>query len=306
MANKFEKEVLTLDKKIQLLKDRWLKFKDETKAKEYIRHTWYYRLSWYFKHFQWRDSTKWVDDFIDWITFEDIYKTYIFDRKLRLLVLDAIEKIEISLKSVINNYMSELDWCYWYLNTNNFYLWHKTIHKYGKMIIKFNSKKYDKDSEIAKNFFEKYDEEYLPSWKLFEELTIWEISTIYRILLPIHKEKISKTYIVNFKDLSTWIVLINKLRNISAHHWRLWNRNYNIKLIIKDNLFENKWKKFTNIKTWREEITSNFYNASLIINYLLKQINPNLEWLDDLENLFNDFPWLKEQIWFDENWKNQF
>ncbi|MDP5039115.1 MAG: Abi family protein, partial [Candidatus Gracilibacteria bacterium] len=120
-------------------------------------------------------------------------------------VLDEIEKIEISLKSVINNYMSELDGCYWYLNTNNFYLGHKTIHKYGIIIIKFNSKKYDKDSEIAKNFFEKYDEEYLPSWKLFEELTIGEISTIYRILLPIHKEKISKTYIVNFKDLSTWI-----------------------------------------------------------------------------------------------------
>ncbi|MDP5039116.1 MAG: hypothetical protein NWP80_01575 [Candidatus Gracilibacteria bacterium] len=75
---------------------------------------------------------------------------------------------------------------------------------------------------------------------------------------------------------------------------------------IKDNLFENKWKKFTNIKTGREEITSNFYNASLIINYLLKQINPNLEWLDDLEKLFNDFPGLKEQIGFDENWKNQF
>lgn len=50
-----------------------------------------------------------------------------------------------------------------------------------------------------------------------------------------------------------------------------------------------------------------YYNATLIINYLLKHINKNFSWLADLEKLFSDFELIdKTKMWFNKNWKNNF
>jgi len=45
----------------------------------------------------------------------------------------------------------------------------------------------------------------------------------------------------------------------------------------------------------------------LIINFLLKYINKNFSWLDNLEKLFEEFPDIpKEKMGFDKNWKDNF
>jgi abortive infection bacteriophage resistance protein len=97
---------------------------------------------------------------------------YVFDRKLRLLTLDAIEKIEISLKANINDYITKEFGCFWYKNEELFNLNYKDNLKIyneilGKTIPEINQRK----TIFIKHYFEKYEEECLPSWMLFEELT---------------------------------------------------------------------------------------------------------------------------------------
>lgn len=299
---KFEKPALTLDEKIQLLKDRWLIFDDEENAKHDLAHIWYYRLSGYFKYFQEKES----DNFKAGSNFQNVIDIYKFDRKLRLLTIDAIEKIEISLKANINDYLSKKNWVFWFLDVNHYYLgYKKNLEIFWKLILKIGSKKQESESEIISSFFEKYDEDFLPSWMLFEEFTFWELSNIYKILQKKDKEVIASNYNLDFKNLQTYIVFLNKLRNVAAHHSRLWNKNLNVRLKITDEIFGDRFKKQP-WKDWRIEVVSNFYNSALIINYLLKNINKNFWWLDDLDKLFHDFPWMKEKMWFNEEWKKEF
>jgi len=84
---KFTKPSASLDQKIELLQERWLIIENIEEAKH-----------------------------------KQVLDLYVFDRKLRLLTLDAIEKIEVSLKASINDYMSENFWCFWYLDTTLFSL----------------------------------------------------------------------------------------------------------------------------------------------------------------------------------------
>lgn len=64
------------------------------KLSAYLQQISYYRLSAYFLPYQ---KTK--DVFDDNTTFEKIIHTYAFDRELRLLIFDCIERIEVAIRT---------------------------------------------------------------------------------------------------------------------------------------------------------------------------------------------------------------
>ena len=108
-TNKYHKlkPVLTQEELIIKMKNRWLIIKDSEidYIKIHLNLIWYYRISLYAKEFYKFEFIKWVkiikDEFIENTTFKDIIELYNFDRKLRLLVLNIIEKFENSFKSFI-------------------------------------------------------------------------------------------------------------------------------------------------------------------------------------------------------------
>lgn len=299
---KFEKPALTLDEKIQLLKKRWLIIEDEENAKHDLAHIWYYRLSWYFKYFQ----DKQTNIFRERTTFQQVVELYSFDRKLRLLTLDAIEKIEVSLKSHINYILYKDFWFHWYLNVDLFNLENvKNREIYENLISKINSIQEKSSSLFVKEFFNKYSDEYLPSWMLFEELTIWELSNIYRLLKTDLKQQIANNFWVYQLDLQIWIQLLVNIRNICAHHSRLWNKEYVVKPRVKDKMLWWKFSTYINTDSIKVVIP-NYYNTTLIINYLLSHINKDFSWLDDLERLLWDSEIDKTKMWFFEKWRDNF
>jgi abortive infection bacteriophage resistance protein len=95
------------------------------------------------------------------------------------------------------------------------------------------------------------------------------------------------------------------VRNISAHHSRLWNNNYTVRPRINDVIFKDKFlleKNNSNL-----EVISNYYNVALIIAKLLESINRELCWLDDLEKLFGEFFDIpKDKMGFMDNWMDNF
>ncbi len=299
---KFSKPILNIDEKIKLLKEkRWLIIEDEEKAKHDLLHIWYFRLTWYFKFFQDKET----NIFKEWTTFKQVVDLYSFDRKLRLLTLDAIEKIEISLKSNINYTLYKDYWAFWYLNRDLFYLKSENfLNIYDWLLLLIKEKQTNSSSIFVKNYFEKYEWEYLPSWMLFEELTIWEVSNIYRTLKWNIQKDISRVYWIDFIDLNNWIQLIRTIRNISAHQARLWNREYIIKLSKDDKTIWNKLQRYIDET---DEVIPNYYNTTLVLNYLLQKINKNFSRLDDLKDLFNEYSTIdKEKMWFFENWELEF
>lgn len=112
----FTKPALSLEKQINLLVQRGMTIPDQAKAEHYLRYIGYYRLSGYWHPFQFPAGTAHPDNFRPGTDFQTILNIYIFDRRLRVLLMDAIERIEVSARAVISNTMSEAYGPHWHLS----------------------------------------------------------------------------------------------------------------------------------------------------------------------------------------------
>ena len=92
----YNKPVLELRDQLQQLKDRGMHVSNDEIAIHYLGHLNYYRLAAYWLPFEKDHATH---QFRSGTTFEDVLNSYIFDRELRLLILDAIERIEVSVRT---------------------------------------------------------------------------------------------------------------------------------------------------------------------------------------------------------------
>jgi len=95
MTIPFAKPATTFPQQVSLLKQRGMTIDDSAEAEFYLRHLNYYRLGAYWLPFE-SDHTS--HQFRSNTHFNDVLNLYIFDRELRLLVLDAIERIEVSVR----------------------------------------------------------------------------------------------------------------------------------------------------------------------------------------------------------------
>ena len=91
----------TFREQLELLKSRGLRVENEKRALDYLERIGYYRLSGYAYPLRQKEAnnpTRYSDTFPPEISFEHILQLYIFDKKLRLLALDALERIEVALR----------------------------------------------------------------------------------------------------------------------------------------------------------------------------------------------------------------
>ncbi|ANU65360.1 hypothetical protein A4V04_02175 [Burkholderiales bacterium YL45] len=97
---KFNKPHTTFAEQVDKLRERGLTVLDTTKAEKQLETIGYYRLSSYFFFLEEKNSDgSRSHKFCKGATFDDAMRFYVFDQKLRLLVMEAIERIEVSLRS---------------------------------------------------------------------------------------------------------------------------------------------------------------------------------------------------------------
>lgn len=95
----YSKPPLTPQDHLAQLKSRKLIINDDARVLQYLNHIGYYRLSAYFLPFMLRDNPTVEHEFKAVTNFDDILNLYIFDRKLRLLIMEAIERIEVAVRT---------------------------------------------------------------------------------------------------------------------------------------------------------------------------------------------------------------
>lgn len=93
---KFPKKATTFDQQIDLLIERGMEIPDRDYARHCLTHLNYYRLGAYWLPFE---SDHASHAFKPGTHFDDVVSLYVFDRELRLLVMDAIERIEVSIRT---------------------------------------------------------------------------------------------------------------------------------------------------------------------------------------------------------------
>lgn len=217
MANK---PAYTIAQQITLLKQRGMLFRNEEEAPHFLKNISYYRLKGY-----------WWDMQSDYCThifkpntyFEDIIDRYNFDRQLRLILFDAIERIEIALRTKMIYFLSISYGGLWYLNGNLF----DNKHLHNELLIDLR-KEFDRSQEIfIKDQKRRYGYQDADAWKVMEVASMGTLSKFYKNLnhqLP-EKALIAKEMGLNLhNELSSWLEAITYVRNIIAHHSRLWSR----------------------------------------------------------------------------------
>lgn len=287
MSKQYNKIPLSFQKQIELLQSRHLIIDDEPKALSYLQEISYYRLSAYFLPYQ---SAK--NNFENNITFEQIIKTYSFDRELRLLVFDCIERIEVAIRTQFI-YQMALHYkdSHWQDNQNHFIA--PYYNKIGNLVnpfadfqaIIYKAKTARTPETFIKHYINTYNKPANPpSWMCFELLTIGELSHIYRGL----KNNADKKRIADFFDVhptvfTSWLHTLTYVRNICAHHSRLWNRDLAIE---PEKLLKPKgnWiaKSYENNKR--------VFYFLCVLRYLLLRANPSNSMKQKLENLFDKYP----------------
>ncbi len=291
---------------IALLKQRGMLFKDEPSAHHYLENISYYRLKGYWWDMQ-ADYT--LHTLKPNTYFEDILDRYTFDRHLRLILFDAIERIEIALRTKMIYHLSMAYEGLWYLNPN---LFEATLMPSDpNMSIYLNiiqdlKKEFLRSQEIfIKDHRQKYPNQDPDAWKIMEVASMGTLSKLYKNLkhqLP-EKAVIANEMGLNLhSELSSWLEAIVYVRNIIAHHSRLWSRNM-VKLPIANlNNPLSAWldKPLTLVQTKKP-----FLIISAMV-YLCNELTPNHQIKIKILSLFEKNPNIPIfKLGFLNNWKNQ-
>ncbi len=270
LKESFNKPFLILDKQINLLKFRGMLLRDESKAKYYIENLNYYRLAGYWLIFEKDYDTH---TFKENTYFEYILNLYIFDRELRLLLLDAIERIEVSIRSKLAYPLAESFGSHALLNPQIF----SSSIKYSKTLDKLKSKLFIKDH------FDEYKEELPPIWVCVEVMRLGQISNwLSNIKERKYRQIIAKSYNLDEKILSSFLHHLTITRNACAHHSRVWNKRFTIDFTLPKNPKDLN-KKF-NLSRKRY-----LYNTLVMCEYLMNIICEDTQWSEKLDNLIKKY-----------------
>lgn len=302
------KPAYTIANHIVLLKSRGMLFKDEPQAVELLKNISYYRL----KGYWWDMQTDYTLHNLKANTyFEDIIERYNFDRQLRLILFDAIERIEIAIRTKMIYHLSLSYSGLWFLDTNLFDNstitlrdgTEKTIHQ---NTIEELQKEFDRSQEIfIKDHRRRFPNQNADSWKTLEVASLGTLSKLYKNLkhqLP-EKATIAKEMGLNLhNELSSWLEAITYIRNIIAHHSRLWSRN-----MVKrpaDRLNNPICQWFNNTLT-PVQTKKPFLIISCMV-YLCNNVTPTNQIKTKIIELFNAYPAIPVyKLGFLNNWQNE-
>ena len=294
------KPVKTIQEHIQILKDRGMLFRNIANAHHFLANINYYRLKGYWWEMQ---ADKVNHKFKPNSYFEDIINLYNFDRHFRLIIFNAIERIEIALRTKLIYHISLNYGSHWQYDTSLF----QNTDLHNAFITKLEKDVDDSSEEFIVKHLKNHPKETPESWKSLEVITLGTLSKLYRNInhqLP-EKSTIAKEFgLNNQKYLASWLLSITYVRNMVAHHSRLWNR-----VII--NKYD--WPKSTQYPLL--SYTPNQYQRRRIfplvsaILYMNDRISPGHRLKKELFDLFNEFlntplykmgfpkNWQKEPLW---------
>ena len=274
----FNKTYKNPDELVRLLQSRGLNIVDKNRAERYIESIGYYRLSAYM--YPLLESPKSNHLFKKGTVFDKVIMLYRFDKKLRILLFNEIEKIEVAVREAVMNLTAERTGDMFWL-TNPVHFHDQTIYGNSMNLLK---KEYDRSTEdFIEHFKQTYTEQFPPAWILGELLPMGSVNIYYRNLKDkTLKKHIAKRFYLHAPVFESWLSVLTLTRNACCHHSRVWNK---VNKIIPNDM-KGMTRPWITLPSDKRKI---YYNIC-IIKYFLDVISPNNDMLAKLRWLFVDFP----------------
>lgn len=264
---------------------------DEAFAIQWLTNVSYYRLSAYWYPVRVVDEMgQRADMFVTGSSFQDAACLYEADRKLRTLVHDGMERIEIAMRTRIGDALS-VDNPLAYVDMTSFrddfdlVKWLET----AQLRIERSSRR----SEAIKHYASKYDGRY-PFWVLAEVLDFSDVSRLYAGLPVRVQREIAEGLNINI-DYSTliqsqrkkawanpplvrWLEQLTIVRNTCAHHARLWNKSFTPAQT-------NALRTIAELASLPQGQSERIYGVLLFMSHLLREVSPGTTWPDKVADL---------------------
>jgi abortive infection bacteriophage resistance protein len=287
---KYEKPALTFDQQAGQLIERGLVC-DREKLLSRLRSVSYYRLSGYWYPFRRLD-----DSFVEGTTLEAIWRRYRFDRRFRLVVLDAIERVEVCIRTELVYLLAHAQGPFGYLDPAN--LPGLSVEKHAEFLGQLQTECGRSQERFIEHFRQKYgnDHELPPYWMVTELMTFGALLTLFRGCSADVKKQIAARFGTTDTVFQSWLVALNGVRNICAHHGRLWNRELGYKPKIPKN--DARWHVPVEVANNR------MFGVLTILGFFLSDIAPETQWPARLRALLAEYAEIPlAQMGFPDDWE---
>jgi len=242
----YRKPPLPVAEQVALLQSRGMVIADVPAAIQTLEQVSYYRFTGY--ALPWRQTG--TDHLRPGVTFENVLAIYAFDRQLRDLLWQAIEPVEIALRTRITLHLTTSRGSAFAHTDAQWFnrpvpgrrptdppkwdqaLWLKRVE--------------DETARAHELFLDHYRQQYtgfprVPMWMAVEVMTFGTLSKMYQNLLVQDQAKIARSIGLYERFLPSWLHALSVIRNACAHHGRCWDRRWGIKPLLPQ---EAEWDPF--------------------------------------------------------------
>lgn len=223
----YRKPPLSLQAQLEQLQARGLAICDVDAAERYLQRVGYYRLMGYLYPQRIAGS----DNFRQGATFEDSVQLYEFDCALRDMVMEAIGHVEIAVRTSVAYHFSHAHGAFGYLAENNLSCTSAQHQSWLEAV--FKEVERSKEAFIL-HYQSKYTQPAFPRvpiWMATEIMSLGSLSRLYGAMRGSEQKAISREFGIAAPVLQNWLHVTSVVRNVVAHHGRLWNKELGVAAI---------------------------------------------------------------------------
>lgn len=238
---RYDKPPKTFSEQLEILKTRGLSIPDPVAAEAFLGRTNYYRLTAYFISFQ-----KPRDVFIPGSTFEDVCRLYEFDRRLRTIAAEALEIVEIAVRTKAAYHFAHEYQAFGHSDVSNFNS--DNYHFSHEIWLQRLHSDIEDSTEV---FIGHYRDTYegfplIPVWMAVEVMSFGGLSKFISGMKHKDQKAVAAQFGCTAAYFGNWLHVFTRVRNICAHHAKLWNKSIT-SLRFPEN--DPDWKGFERNKT---------------------------------------------------------
>jgi abortive infection bacteriophage resistance protein len=280
MVRPFTKPALSIADQLALLEARGLIVNDRPAALHALKHISYYRLRAYWLYFE-KDPTDPAHALRPGTSFDDILSLYDFDRRLRLLINDGLERIEVASRGSWAHFLAMTSGPHGYLDAALY----SNSYRYARNLTQLQ----DEVDRSHDTFIDHYKATYgnpplPPVWMAAEVMSFGLLSKwISTLGSKGHRQSIARPLGLSERVATSFLHHLVTVRNICAHHGRLWNRRLTVTPILPNNPPE--LAAMMNPAAPRQ-----LYNSLAIMLHVMGVIAPSSEWRKHLRALLETHP----------------
>lgn len=240
MSSSYSKPYLPVDQQIALMESRGMTFGDKGRARRYLETIGYYNLSGYSYPMRRYGGSGRSDDFVSGATFEHVLDLYHFDKVLRRLTIEALERLEQAVKVDLALRLGAAD-TFAHLHERHFDRSFVTPVRSGStrpgvpppkshaIWVEEHAKKLNRNNSDFINHFRRNYGADLPIWVAIEVMDFNDVSWLVKGARQTYRIQMAQRFgVPDDGRLKSWVQTMRYLRNVCAHHGRLWNRSFDV------------------------------------------------------------------------------